>query len=326
MTRGYIAFIGTGGTIAGSSGDATAATEYTAGVVGVESMVAHMKELDAYGPIEPIQFSNIDSADVTADHWLGLARLVQEWVDRDDVDGVVITHGTDTLEETSYFLHLTVHTKKPIVMVGSMRPASALSADGPMNLLEAFQVARHSSSYGKGVLVVMNGTINSARYVQKQHTTGVQAFGSGLVGHMGLVQGGQVQYYYESPFPHTDSSRFSIGKIDGLPTVELIPCYGGVSPRVVEALGSLEAQGYVLEGLGHGNIPTPIQDAVRALPGVVVRSSRVGTGIITGLGLDERIGTIPSGSLHPVKARILLMLALTQTKDREEIKQIFHMY
>ena len=171
-----IALIGTGGTIAGKGTSNTDLTGYTAGVLGLDEILASVPGTKPYGPYTYAQFSNIESSDITVNHWLELSKLVQKLVNRDDIGGVVITHGTDSMEETAYFLNLTVHTDKPIVITGSMRPAGAISADGPINLLQAIQVARTPSSVGKGVVVVLNGYIDGARDVSKCNTTNVATF------------------------------------------------------------------------------------------------------------------------------------------------------
>ena len=168
-----IALIGTGGTIAGQGASDTDLTGYTAGVLGLDEILASVPGTEPYGPYTYIQFSNIESSDITVKHWLDLSKLVQQLVDQDDIGGVVITHGTDSMEETAYFLNLTVHTDKPIVVTGSMRPAGAISADGPINLLQAIQVARTPETAGKGVVVVLNGYIDGARDVSKCNTTNV---------------------------------------------------------------------------------------------------------------------------------------------------------
>ena len=193
-----IALIGTGGTIAGQGASDTDLTGYTAGVLGLDEILASVPGTEPYGPYTYIQFSNIESSDITVKHWLDLSKLVQQLVDQDDIGGVVITHGTDSMEETAYFLNLTVHTDKPIVVTGSMRPAGAISADGPINLLQAIQVARTPETAGKGVVVVLNGYIDGARDVSKCNTTNVATFDSPLVGHLGIVQDGIAHYYKAS--------------------------------------------------------------------------------------------------------------------------------
>ena len=217
-----VIIIGTGGTIAGRSGAAEDLTGYHAGELSVESLLSSVPGLMHYGPFECEQFSNIDSSDITVEHWVRLAATVQRYVDDDTVAGIVITHGTDSMEETAYFLHLTVDTDKPVVLTGSMRPATAISADGPLNLLMAVQTVRAEASRGKGIIVALNGYLDCAREVTKLHTTDVATFGNDYFGHMGLVQDGIPFYYYEPLRRHTKHSEFARLGEQTLPQVEIL--------------------------------------------------------------------------------------------------------
>ena len=250
-----IALIGTGGTIAGKGTSNTDLTGYTAGVLGLDEILASVPGTKPYGPYTYTQFSNIESSDITVNHWLELSKLVQKLVNREDIGGVVITHGTDSMEETAYFLNLTVHTDKPIVITGSMRPAGAISADGPINLLQAIQVARTPSSVGKGVVVVLNGYIDGARDVSKCNTTNVATFDSPLVGHLGIVQDGIAHYYKASTRRHTQDSVFDVSKLSELPRVVIMTCYGGMDDMVPMSVVATNPDGLILTGLGHGTIP-----------------------------------------------------------------------
>lgn len=320
-----IMIIGTGGTIAGTGNGASALTEYRAGSIGVQELMQAVPTLEGYGPFESIQFSNIDSSEMSPYRWVRLALLVNEVAERDDIGGIVITHGTDTMEETAYFLQLTVHTKKPVVMTGSMRPATALSADGPVNLLQAVQVARSDSAKGQGVLVVMNGYIDSAREVAKLHTTDVGTFGNAQLGHMGCVQNGTAYFYYTPRRKHTSNSVFILREEVELPSVGIVNLYGGMDTEILTMVAS-QSQGLIVGGFGHGTLPQGVRDTLKKITIPKVRSSRIGNGIVSSNSSDAKEGFIVSDSLSPVKARILLMLALQRERSREDLERIFASY
>lgn len=320
-----IMIIGTGGTIAGTGNSASALTEYRAGSIGVQELMQAVPTLEGYGPFESIQFSNIDSSEMSPYRWVRLALLVNEVAERDDIGGIVITHGTDTMEETAYFLQLTVHTKKPVVMTGSMRPATALSADGPVNLLQAVQVARSDSAKGQGVLVVMNGYIDSAREVAKLHTTDVGTFGNAQLGHMGCVQNGTAYFYYTPRRKHTSNSVFILREEVELPSVGIVNLYGGMDTEILTMVAS-QSQGLIVGGFGHGTLPQGVRDTLKKITIPKVRSSRIGNGIVSSNSSDAKEGFIVSDSLSPVKARILLMLALQRERSREDLERIFASY
>lgn len=325
MTK-KIAIIGTGGTIAGQGASDTDLTGYTAGVLPLEDIIASVPGVRDYGPYVCNQFCNIESSDITLFQWVRLSKLVQKCVDHDDIEGVVITHGTDSMEETAYFLHLTVHTNKPIVLTGSMRPAGSISADGPINLLQAIQVVRTPASYNKGVLVVLNGYIDGARDVTKMNTTNVATFGSPNSGHLGIVQDG-VAHYYTSPLrKHTMESEFGLPDDEELPRVEILTCYAGIEEIVGLALVATNPSGLVLAGLGHGTIPQSIRKVTSNLAIPVVRASRIGSGIVSNVPQDAEEGYFVSDSLSPQKARILLMLALQKERTCKDLKRIFQEY
>ena len=320
-----IMMIGTGGTIAGTGNGSSALTEYRAGSIGVDDLMQAVPALEEYGPFESVQFSNIDSSEMSPYRWGHLAMLVNEVVKRDDIGGIVITHGTDTMEETAYFLQLTVNTCKPVVMTGSMRPATALSADGPVNLLQAVQVARSKNAWNQGVLVVMNGYIDSAREVTKLHTTDVATFGNTQLGHMGCVQNGQAYFYYTPCRKHTSESEFILHNEVEFPTVGIVNLYGGMDTEILNMVAS-RSQGLVIGGFGHGTLPQGVRDTLKKIAIPKVRSSRIGNGIVSSNSSDVKEGFIVSDSLSPVKARILLMLALQQERSREELERIFSTY
>ncbi len=320
-----IMMIGTGGTIAGTGNGSSALTEYRAGSIGVDDLMQAVPALEEYSPFESVQFSNIDSSEMSPYRWGHLAMLVNEVAKRDDIGGIVITHGTDTMEETAYFLQLTVNTCKPVVMTGSMRPATALSADGPVNLLQAVQVARSKNAWNQGVLVVMNGYIDSAREVAKLHTTDVATFGNIQLGHMGCVQNGQAYFYYTPCRKHTTDSEFVLREEVEFPAVGIVNLYGGMDTEILNMVAN-RSQGIVIGGFGHGTLPQGVRDTLKKITIPKVRSSRIGNGIVSSNSSDMKEGFIVSDSLSPVKARILLMLALQQERSREELERIFATY
>lgn len=321
-----VIIIGTGGTIAGRSGAAEDLTGYHAGELSVESLLSSVPGLMHYGPFECEQFSNIDSSDVTVEHWVRLATTVQRYVDDDTVEGIVITHGTDSMEETAYFLHLTVDTDKPVVLTGSMRPATAISADGPLNLLMAVQTVRSEASRGKGIIVALNGYLDCAREVAKLHTTDVATFGNDYFGHMGLVQDGIPFYYYEPLRRHTKYSEFARLGEQTLPQVEILYLYGGIKENFVAAALSQRLDGLVVAGLGHGIIPQRIQSQLSSLTIPIVRASKTGHGMVSPMKNDSLHGMVAADTLTPVKARILLMLGLTKTRHVDKLQSMFGTY
>ncbi|MFM0201534.1 asparaginase [Paraburkholderia fungorum] len=308
-----IAVLATGGTIAGAAADATNTSGYQAGVVGVDQLLAVVPALSTVARIAAEQIASVDSKDMAMALWTTLAQRINTLLAEDDVDGVVVTHGTDTLEETAYLLHLTIKSDKPVVLTAAMRPASALSADGPLNLLNAMTVAANAGARGQGVLVAFNNRIHSARDVVKTSTYAVDTFQSPEIGALGWVQDGRVEFQRSVVRPHTRAAEFVIGA--KWPHVEVVVSYAGVTRIAVDALVAAGVRGIVVAGTGNGSIHAAMQQALAdaASQGVaVVRSSRVGSGHVmrNGAAADDALGFISAGSLNPYKARVLLMLAL----------------
>ncbi|HXZ10566.1 MAG TPA: asparaginase [Paraburkholderia sp.] len=308
-----IAVLATGGTIAGSAADATNTAGYQAGVVGVERLLDAVPVLSTLAQIHAEQVASIDSKDMALALWTSLAQRVNALLSTDEIDGVVITHGTDTLEETAYLLHLTVKSSKPVVLTAAMRPASALSADGPLNLVNAVTVAASPAAHGQGVLVAFNNRIHSARDVVKTSTFAVDAFQSPEVGALGWVQDGRVEFQRSVVRPHTVATEFVIGT--SWPAVDIVTSYAGASRVAVDALVGAGVRGIVVAGTGNGSIHASIQQALAdaVAQGVaVVRSSRVGSGHVmrNGAAPDEALGFVTANGLNPYKARVLLMLTL----------------
>lgn len=330
--EGTVYIIGTGGTIAGSANEKVS-SQYTAGKLDTDQLLKALPDLNQLAKIQVIDLFHIDSADITTSDWLILARQVNELLKKDDVKSVVITHGTDTLEETAYFLDLVVKSKKPVVLVGSMRAATSISADGPINLYNAIAVAASSEAIGKGVLVVMDDQIFDARDVTKTNATRVDTFKSPNTGPVGSVNFGTVHFSKASIKNHTINTPFNVIKLSHLPRVEIINEYAGTEGRLLEsAMNEQAIQGIVIAGSGDGNIAEPERALLKKARDkgiIIVRSSRTGSGYITYdyvHHLDTELGLIPADDLNPQKSRILLMLALTKTHDASVIQKYFSVY
>jgi L-asparaginase len=325
-----VAVLATGGTIAGSAPDAANTAGYQAGVIGVAQLLAAVPGLDALAQIHAEQVASVDSKDMSFALWTTLAQRVNELLAGDDVDGVVITHGTDTLEETAYLLHLTVKSAKPVILTAAMRPASALSADGPLNLLNAVALAASGHAAGQGVLVAFNNRIHCARDVVKTSTYAVDAFQSPEIGALGWVQDGRIEFQRRALRPHTVAAPFAAPA--QWPHVEIVTSYAGVSRIAVDALVSAGVRGIVVAGTGNGSIHATLQQALAeaAAQGIaVVRASRVGSGHVmhNGAAKDDALGFVSAGTLNPYKARVLLMLALAAgTSEKAELQRVFDTY
>ena len=325
-----IVVLATGGTIAGAaSSDVQAA--YTSGQVGVEQLIAAVPQAKKLATLRGEQISNIGSQDMNDEVWLKLGRRINELADMPDVDGIVITHGTDTIEETAYFLNLIAKTKKPIVMTAAMRPSTALSADGPLNFYNAVAVAANQGASGRGVLVVINDWIHGASSLTKTSTTAVQTFLSPLRGLIGTVAYGDAEFYRGPVGRNTLDSEFSLDGVAALPRVDIIEAYENMDGTLIDAAAAAGAKGIVIAGVGNGNMT---QAALAALAeqskkGIVcVRSSRVATGRV-GRNVevdDDKLGLIASEDLSPQKARVLLRLALLKQRPLSDMQRIFEEY
>jgi L-asparaginase len=325
--------LSTGGTIAGKGATSTSLAEYKTSLLGQE-IVNAVPEIKAVATVKVEQVANVGSPDITIENWLTLARRVNEIFAADPkVAGVVITHGTNTLEETAYFLNLTVKSDRPVVVVGAMRPATAISADGPLNLLNAVRTAVSREARGKGVLIVLNDEINSARDATKTNTYRVETFRAPELGVLGYVDADKVSFYRSSTRRHTANSEFDVSALTRLPQTDIVYSYVAPSTKMTEALVTAGVQGIVFAGTGAGGLSTSERQIVKsllALPAgsrpVLVRSSRTGNGRVIGREDYDRMGMIPADTLNPQKARILLMLALTKTRDLDEIRRMFDEY
>ena len=325
-----IKILATGGTIAGAALKPTD-PGYTSGAVGVDVLIAAVPQLKDIAEVSGEQIASIGSQDMNDEVWLKLAKRANQVLPDPGVSGVVITHGTDTLEETSYFLQLVIKSDKPVVMVGSMRPATAVSADGPANLHAAVKVAASRDAYGRGTLVVLNDTIHYARNVMKTDTTSVQTFQSLNRGPAGVVHTGKIEWFEPMDRKVGKSAEFSIDGLDRLPRVDVIYAHANMSVDLIDAAIRSGTRGLVIAGVGDGNMTTPALDALtRAAKAgiVVVRSTRLPSGIVlrnNEVNDDER-GFVASGELNPAKSRVLLQLALTRTSDPVRIQKMFYEY
>lgn len=325
-----IHILATGGTIAGVGASSTGSA-YKPGQLGIEQLLEAVPEINEVAKVTGEQVFTIASQDMTDADWLKLAQTVNRLLAREDVDGIVITHGTDTMEETAYFLNLTVKSDKPVVLTGAMRPATSLSADGPLNLFNAVVTAGAKESAGRGVLVVLNGTVLGARDATKTNTIDVQTFQSPNTGILGYVNDGKVNYQLKNEKLHTARTVFDVTGRTSLPKVGIVYGYADADPIVVEALMEAGYEGIVHAGVGNGNIHKRVFPALvnaRNKGIQVVRSSRISTGPSTlNAEVDDRANRfIAALDLNPQKARILLMLALTETRDWEEIQKMFLTY
>jgi L-asparaginase len=330
QARPSIVVLATGGTIAGAA-TTNVQAGYTSGQVGVEQLIAAVPEAQKIASLRGEQISNIGSQDMNDEVWLKLANRVNALVGQPDVAGVVITHGTDTIEETAYFLNLVIKSKKPVVMTAAMRPATALSADGPLNFFNAVAVAADKDAAGRGVLVVINDWIHGAASLTKTSTTAVQTFLSPQSGLIGTVAYGQAEFFRGPIGKHTADSEFSLAGVTALPRVDIIMAYENMDGALIDAAAAAGAKGIVIAGVGNGNLT---QSAVKALAaqaqkGVVcVRASRVATGRV-GRNVeldDDKLGFVASLDKNPQKARVLLRLALLRSRSMAEMQRLFDEY
>ncbi|MDH6341727.1 L-asparaginase [Parabacteroides sp. PFB2-12] len=323
--------LATGGTIAGQ-GESSVTAGYKAGVITVDQLLGAVPGLSDIATIKAEQVANIGSQDMNDQVWLTLAKRANELLKRDDVDAIVITHGTDTQEETAYFLNLTINSPKPVILVGSMRPSTAIGADGPRNIYTAVACAIDPQSRDRGVMVVMDDKILGADDLSKTNTLYVETFQNPNYGPLGIVYNGKPIYSRQSVKRHTSHSEFDVTNLTSLPRVEIILSYSNASKLFVDAAVYAGAKGIVVAGVGNGNMTTEIMTAlakaVKEKGVAVVRSSRIMTGPTAQWDEvdDDANGFAASWFINPYRARVLLMLALTKTNDYQEIQRMFSEY
>jgi L-asparaginase len=323
-----VRLVATGGTIWNRAGGRLTAGE----------LVMLVPPVKNYAVPEYEQFANVASSSLTLDQWLQLSRRLNElFATRSDLSGIVVTSGTDTLEELAYFLHLTVRDDRPVVVVGAMRNPSTIGYEGAANLLDGFRVAASPEARGKGVLVVLNDEINCAREVTKTDALTLQTFQSRPAGVLGVVDADRVVFYRETTKRHTKASEFDVNAIQALPRVDVIMVYQGTSGDLIKAATDQGAQVIVTATAGAGATSGTQGEgmAYASAKGViVVMTTRTGSGRISGYRSTEATPIQPRRTpnfiggedLMAVKVRILLMLALTRTKDPSEIQRMFLEY
>ncbi len=326
-----VTILATGGTIAGTGATSTTTVGYTAATVGVQQLIQAVPELAKVANVKGEQVFQIASESMTNEHWLTLGKRVNALLAQNDVDGIVITHGTDTMEETAYFLDLVVKSRKPVVLVGAMRPSTALSADGPINLYNAALVAGSQEAVGKGVLIALNDQIHAARDVTKTNTSTPDSFKTPELGLLGYIQGGKPFFYRASTRKHTADSEFDIANLSALPQVDIVYGYANMNTVALDAFVAAGAKGIIHAGVGDGSLAAKVKPglvAARKKGTIIVRASRVGQGILArnGEANDDELDFVAADTLSPQKARILLMLALTKTNNTKDIQRMFYTY
>lgn len=325
-TLARVLVLGTGGTIAGQA-SARAGNAYDSGKVSAAGLIAAIPDIEKLAKISAEQISSIGSQDMNDKVWFDLVKRIRAAIENKEVDGVVITHGTDTMEETAFFLQNVLDTEIPIVLVGSMRPSTAIGADGPANLYEAMRVASAPESRGRGVLVVLNDTIHGARWVQKTNTTSVQTFRSPDAGPVGYVDTGALRYL-QAAAP-AKGPKYKLPDAAPLPRVDIIYSHANMDAAEVEDAVKRGAKGIVLAGVGDGNSSKGAIDALAAAAKqgvVVVRSSRVGSGYVNrNVEVeDDKLGFAVALDLNPQKARVLLELLIANgITDPKAVQQAY---
>ncbi len=330
MKRKKILIIATGGTIAGLSQNEVSAG-YQSGSATVSQLLSAVPQLLDIADIEADQFSNIGSQNMTFTLLQALAKRVTEAANRRDIDGIVITHGTDTMEETAFFLNLTVNTTTPIVLTGAMRPATVLSPDGPLNLFNAVAVATHKESIGNGVMVVMNNKILDAHSLAKTNTTAVETFLAPIRGFIGSVNYGKAKFYRTPYRKHTNNSKFHSALKCELPRVDIHYGTDDMPLDLLEASVSLGAKGIIIAAVGNGNMSDSVHSILESFSRqgiIIVRSTRVAAGTVgRNIEIDDDASRfIVSDELSPSKARILLMLALACETKQDKIQDLYMKY
>jgi len=317
-----------GGTISATGEDRLDLRNYVSGKITAEQYLKEIPELNKLAEIEIYSLDNVSSTQINEKHWFHLKEKIEWYLHEQNFDGIVISHGTNTLEETAYFLHLTINTNKPIVLVGSQRPYSALSTDAHMNVLNGLRVAVDEESKGKGVLVSLNDQIHSARDVTKTDTYRLETFQSGVHGILGTVDPDETVNYYRSPMKnHTTSSQLTELEEDQVKAVEIVYSYAGASGDLIRFITeSKQYAGIIMAGTGAGRCSKAEEEALQEArqEGIhVVRGSRCLNGRVVDIEPYANLEAIAADDLIPQKARILLMLALAQTQDLKAIQAIF---
>jgi glutamin-(asparagin-)ase len=325
-----LVIVGTGGTIAGAGASSVETADYDSAKIAVDKIIAGVPELKLVANVRAEQLFQIGSESFDDARLLQLGHRVSALLKQPDVDGVIITHGTDTIEETAYFLNLTLKSDKPVVVVGSMRPGTALSADGPLNLYNAAVVAGSAEARGKGVLVVMNDQIHSARDVTKSNSLKVETFIS-LYGPLGVVVESKPYFYRLPARPHTLATEFDIDRITQLPKVSIFYAAVSMDPAILTATAAPGVKALIYAGTGNGSVADYMEaplKAIRAKGVVVVRATRTGSGLVVRNGeeTDDTNDWIVAADQNPQKARMLISLALLNTSDTKALQALLYKY
>jgi L-asparaginase len=325
-----VRILATGGTIAGKA--ASEVDEgYSSGDLPVDALLRSLPDLRRLADVTGEQVAQIGSQDMNDALWLKLASRVEALFAGGEADGAVVTHGTDSMEETAYFLHLVVKSPRPVVLTGAMRPATSLSADGPLNLYNAVAVAADPEAGGRGTIVVLNDDLHSARDVTKSNTTDVQTFVSPGPGLLGTASYGRIRYFRRPSRRHTAESEFSVDGVGALPRVDILYAHANMPPDLVAASVERGARGLVVAGMGNGKVTSAAAEALAAVAArgiVVVRSTRVVSGDV-GRNIeldDDRLGLVAADQLNPQKARVLLQLCLVRGMDATAVQDAFYRY
>lgn len=314
----------TGGTIQGSGDLRTNISNYQAGKITPKQLLDDLPEVKEVADVSTEEISAIGSGGINAEILLKLAKSINAWLATPEASGAVVTHGTGTLEETAYFLNLVIKSEKPVVVVGAMRPFTAISRDGPFNLYNAIRTAATPESKGKGVLVVLNDTINSARDVTKANTYRVNTFESRDIGPLGFTDSDRVVYYRTPVYRHTSRSEFDVSQLTELPKVDIVYGYQEADPASLNGLVAAGSKGIILTDSSPG-----YADAIKAAQAkgvIVVQGDRKGSGRVLVSERARERGLVTADNLNSQKARVLLRLALTKTSDLQEIQRIFNEY
>ena len=329
MNKKRVHILATGGTIAGV-GEKGMTFGYAPGVLPIGKLVEGLSNIDQIATVSGEQYASLNSDDITQAIWLSLAKRIDALSQTEHYDGFVVTHGTDTLEESAYFLHLVLKTEAPVVLTGAMRPATATSADGPLNLLQSVALAASAKARGHGVLVAFNEGIYSARDVRKGNSFRTHAITGGDMGTLGLMREEEPIFYHKSLKPHTVATEFFAQGLSSLPRVAVASFHVDAQADILDYLAGTN-DGLVVAGAGDGQVSLSWEARMRALAGAgfpIVRATRVPDGaVFRGAGMpDHELGTVAAGTLSPEKARVLLSLALTRTRDPAQIQAIFDRY
>jgi L-asparaginase len=333
MTRPRVRIIATGGSIAGVGPHRLDYLLYSESGqrLSIEQMLARVPEVHDIAEVQGENLTSVGSTSIGPQEWLQLTQRINQLFHQEpELSGIVVTHGTATLEETAYFLHLTVKSSKPVVVTGAMRPPTAVSTDADLNLLDAIRIAACPEAGAQGVLTVLNNEIHSARDVTKSNTLRVETFQSPHVGLLGYADSdGQVLFYRSVTRQHTTDTPFHVASLTRLPRVDLVYAYSGADGLLVDAVHQHRSAGLVVAGFGSGTFPPVFLEAASraATAGLpVVLASRSTSGRIIMTPQKAEAGFIVADNLHPQKARILLMLALTISQERQTIQEMFYRF